>query len=104
MGYGVVFITTSSKKEAEEIAEALVSSGVAACANIIADIKSVFMWRGKKQTCRESLLIIKTKANKFGQLKKKVKKIHSYEVPEIIFLPIVKGDARYLNWIKEVVR
>ena len=71
MGYGVVFITTSSKKEAEEIAEALVSSGAAACVNIIADIKSVFMLRCKKQTCRESLLIVRQRRTNSNSLKRR---------------------------------
>jgi periplasmic divalent cation tolerance protein len=99
MKYIVVFITTSSQAEAERIADSLIGSKLAACVNIIPKIKSIYTWKGKKETSKESLMIIKTRQNLFKKLKEAVKKLHSYEVCEIISLPIEEGNEDYLKWI-----
>lgn len=103
-GFIAVFITAPSYKEAKRIADAIVSGRLAACANIIPGVKSIFKWQGKIETAREALLIVKTKKSKFDKLKKQIKKLHSYKVPEIIALPIISGNAEYLNWIDESIK
>jgi periplasmic divalent cation tolerance protein len=101
MPYLIAFITTSSNKEADLIANSLVESRLAACVNIVPGIKSIYTWKGKKESSRECLLIAKTRKLNFAKLKKHVKSLHSYDVPEIIGIVIDNADKDYLNWIKE---
>lgn len=100
MDYIVVLMTASSLKEARKIADTLVSKRLAACVNVIPDVTSIYIWRQKKESSKEVLLIAKARARNFSRMKQLVRKIHSYEVPEIIALPILKGDAAYLRWIR----
>ena len=100
----VVFITVSSKKEAEKIAASLVKKGLAACVNIIGGVESIFKWKGKIEKADELLLLAKTKKSLFKELRDEVKSLHSYETPEIIALPIVMGDKDYLKWVKDVTK
>jgi periplasmic divalent cation tolerance protein len=95
----VVLVTATSIKEAEKITRALLNKKLAACVNIINNINSYFWWNKKIEKAKETLLIIKTVKKNFAQLKKEIKSIHSYEVPEIIALPIIKGNKNYLDWI-----
>jgi len=99
--YIVVFITTSSYEEARKIADALVVQKKAACVNIVPKVNSLFRWKGKIEDVEESLMVVKTRAELFPDIVSTVKSIHSYEVPEIIALPIVEGNADYLAWLKE---
>jgi len=99
--YLVVFITTSSYEEARKIADALVDLKKAACVNIVPKVNSLFRWKGKIEEAEESLMVVKTRAELFPDVVSTVKSIHSYEVPEIIALPIVEGDPDYLTWLKE---
>ena len=99
MKYIIVLVTAPSKEEAERIADIIIDSKLAACVNINAEIKSIYLWQGKKETSCESLLIIKTTKELFSKLKDTIKKAHSYDTPEIIALPIIEGDKDYLNWI-----
>lgn len=98
----IVFITASNEDEAARIARALVEARLAACVNLIRNIRSVYSWQGKIEDEAEVLMIAKTRRSLFDALSKKVKELHSYTVPEIIALPIVAGSADYLNWLKEV--
>lgn len=98
-----MLITAGSLEEGEKIAGALVEEGLAACCNIIPGIKSVFRWKGKVCKETEVLLMIKSKASIFERLKKRVKKLHSYETPEIIVFSIKDGLKAYLNWIDETL-
>lgn len=100
--YIIVFITASSKKEAMKIANGLVDKKLAACVNIVPNIKSIYTWKGKKEKASEVLLIVKSKREKFKNIVKKVKALHSYSVPEIISIPINNGNKDYLNWIEDV--
>jgi periplasmic divalent cation tolerance protein len=100
--YAVIFVTASSRQEAEAIAQALVADNLAACVSFT-QIHSVYKWQGNVNSEDEWQLIIKTHIDKFPQLEAKVKEIHSYEVPEIIALPIVAGFLPYLNWISEQI-
>jgi periplasmic divalent cation tolerance protein len=97
----VVFVTCGSEEEALKIANALVESRLAACANLVAPIRSIYRWEGKIWDEKEWLLIIKTEKHRFEELEKRVKSLHSYSVPEIISLPIVEGSSAYLDWIRE---
>ncbi len=100
----VIFITASSVEEAEKIGNLLVEERLAACCNIVNSINSIFRWEGK--ICKESevLLIVKSSLALFGDIIEKVKSLHSYEVPEIIALPIISGSGDYLKWIDEEIK
>ncbi len=95
----VILITASSEEEAYKIAELLVNRRKAACVNIVPRVDSLFWWEGKLDSAQESLLIVKTKASLFPEIVGLVKRAHSYEVPEIIALPIITGSEDYLTWL-----
>ena len=99
----VVLITTATEEEAHKIAELLVNQRKAACVNIVSRVNSLFWWQGKLDSAQESLLIIKTKASLLPEIVEIVKRVHSYEVPEIIALPIISGNEDYLRWIDSEV-
>ena len=98
----VVLVTCGSEEEALKIANALVEEHLAACANIISPIRSIYRWEGKIWDEREWLLIIKTQSHLFETLEKKVKSLHSYSVPEIVSLSITDGSSPYLNWLEQM--
>lgn len=100
-GYIVVLITAGSHEEAHRIADALVSQRKAACVNIVPQVNSLFWWEDKIEEDRESLLLVKTRAELFPEVVNVVKAVHSYEVPEIIALPIVEGNPEYLAWLEK---
>ena len=100
----LVSITTSSSEEADRIAKALVQERLAACVNIVPAITSIYRWQGEVHRDSEVLLIAKSRPELFESLAARVKALHSYEVPEIIALPIVAGSKAYLNWIDESVK
>jgi len=101
--YAVVLITAANINEARKIAVATVKERLAACAGIVEKIESLYWWQGKVNKSDEVLLIMKTKMSLAKKLIKKVKSLHSYKVPEIIFLPITTGNPDYLKWIGDVV-
>jgi periplasmic divalent cation tolerance protein len=95
----IVLITAGSEEEAHRIAELLVKEKKAACVNIVPRVDSLFWWEGKLDSAPESLLLVKTKASLFPEIVELVKRTHSYEVPEIIALPIIAGSGDYLKWL-----
>jgi periplasmic divalent cation tolerance protein len=95
----IVLITTGSEEEAHKIAELLTNEKKAACVNIVPGIDSTFWWEGKIDLARESLLLVKTRASLFPEIVELVKRTHSYEVPEIVALPIIAGSEDYLKWL-----
>jgi periplasmic divalent cation tolerance protein len=97
----VVFITAPSMEEGEKIGRYLVENKLAACANILSPITSIFSWEGKICQEKESLVILKSKRDLFERLAEEVKKRHRYSVPEIIALPLVTGSSDYLKWIQQ---
>ena len=99
--YVVVLITAANKKEALALARSLLNLKLAACVNIISNLESFFRWKGKVEKAKEALLIVKTRKEKFSAVVKAVKSMHSYEVPEIISIPITSGFKPYLKWIDE---
>jgi periplasmic divalent cation tolerance protein len=101
--YGVVLVTASSQKEAETIASSLIESQMAACISLL-PINSIYTWQGKIHSASEWQLIIKTDLSLFAQLEQKIRELHSYEVPEIIALPILVGSQPYLQWIYSNVK
>jgi periplasmic divalent cation tolerance protein len=100
----VVLVTCGSEEEAVKIANALVEAHLAACVNLVSPIRSIYRWEGKIWDEKEWLLIIKTQKERFEELEKKVKSLHSYSVPEIISLPILEGSSSYLNWLLEMTQ
>jgi periplasmic divalent cation tolerance protein len=97
----VVLITASGKDEAKRISDKLLTMKKAACVNIIDRVSSHFLWRGRKDSAKESLLIVKSRSCHLDDIIKIVKKIHSYKVPEIIAIPIKGGNRDYLEWIED---
>ena len=97
----VVYVTVGSAEEGERISRALVEERLAACVNRVGGIRSVYRWQGRVEESGEELLIIKTRKDLFDRLKKRVQALHSYEVPEIIVLPILAGNQSYLKWLAE---
>lgn len=95
----VVLITAASLKEAREITGLLLSQRLAACINVVPGVESSFWWKGKIDSAKEILLIIKTVMSRLEALIAAVKQVHSYEVPEIIALPVIGGNEDYLNWL-----
>jgi len=96
----IVFVTTSDNDEAARIAEALVSERLAACVNIVPTIESIYRWEGKVTHDREALMIIKTTDERYPELERRVKHLHSYSTPEVIALRIERGSSDYLEWLR----
>ena len=97
----IVLVTTSNAEEASRIAEVLVSERLAACVNIVPGIESIYRWDGKVTRDHESLMIIKTAAERYDELERRVKELHSYSTPEVIALKIERGSEQYLEWIRD---
>jgi periplasmic divalent cation tolerance protein len=99
--YIIVLITVQKEEEAADIAKDIVAGRLAACANIVRGVRSIYRWKGKMEDEEEVLMVVKTRRALFPELMKRVKELHSYSVPEIIALPIVEGSEEYLGWLKE---
>ncbi len=95
----VVLTTCDSEEEAVELARALVEQKVAACVNILPGVRSVYQWRGKFEDAQEWQLVIKSRRDLFPKLKEAIAAVHSYEVPEVLALPVVDGSESYLSWL-----
>ena len=96
-GYGVVLVTASSQEEGKAIAQALVEAKLAACVTLM-PVHSIYTWQGQVMDEQEWQMVIKTELTQFPVLENKIRELHSYEVPEIIALPIVAGSEPYLQW------
>jgi periplasmic divalent cation tolerance protein len=101
--YGVVLVTTSSQQEGEAIAKALVEARMAACVTLL-PVYSIYTWQERIHSEQEWQMAIKTDLSQFSRLEKKIRELHSYEVPEIIALPILVGSQPYLQWISDNVK
>src|SRR6266576_4919108 len=100
----IVLVTCSTLTEARRIARTVVSRRLAACVNIIlGPAESFYTWNGKLERAREYLLVMKTAAKHLSELEREVQRLHSYEVPEFIALPITEGSKKYLSWLEERV-
>jgi periplasmic divalent cation tolerance protein len=102
--YIMVFVTCKSKLEAEKIAHTLLEEKLIACANLIAPIHSLFHWQGKVEQAEECLMVLKSRFDLFEALADRLKGLHSYEVPEILAVPVVAGSEAYLAWMGEVLK
>ena len=100
----MVFVTCDARDQAETIAGKVVGEGIAACVNILPGIRSCYMWEGKLTWSEELLLVMKTTAARFEDLKKRVLELHSYQVPEIVGVGIDVGLEEYLEWMRSSVR
>ena len=100
----VILITTGTDEEAHKIADELLIQRKAACVSIVPGVSSVFWWQDKLDSEQESLLIVKTRASLLNEIVTLVNEIHSYDVPEVIALPIVGGNQDYLEWIGKEVK
>ncbi|HTZ73220.1 MAG TPA: divalent-cation tolerance protein CutA [Candidatus Aquilonibacter sp.] len=103
-GYIIVLTNCGSAKEARHIARALVEKRLAACVNMLAaPVESVYWWAGKLETAKEITLLIKTSRARYAAVERAIRALHSYEVPEIIAIPITAGWRDYLAWLAESV-
>ncbi|MCR4337705.1 MAG: divalent-cation tolerance protein CutA [Candidatus Omnitrophica bacterium] len=100
----VVFVTAKDQQQARTISQKLLEAKLVACVNIIPAVESWFWWEGKVDQSQEAMMVIKSRRDLFPQIFKVVKAAHSYQVPEIIALPLVEGSAEYLRWIDESVQ
>ena len=95
----IVFNTCGSPEEAERIARALISKRLAACVNLLPAVRSIYRWKGAVEDAQETLLVIKSSRALFEELRAEIEKLHSYEVAEVIAIPIVDGSEAYLEWL-----
>ena len=101
----LVLVTCANLREARSIANSTVRKRLAACVNIVqGPVESIYQWKGKVESARELLLVVKTTAKLLPQLEREVRRLHSYEVPEFLVLPVVAGSQKYLAWISDSVR
>jgi periplasmic divalent cation tolerance protein len=100
----IALVTTASKAEAEKISQNLLEANLVACVNIVGPVVSHFHWGEKVEKAEEFLLLMKSRSDLFEKLSQAVVALHSYEVPEIIALPIVAGSKAYMNWLAASLR
>ncbi len=104
MTYGILLVTCPNFKLADRISESLLKKKLIACANILPAIKSKYWWKGKLEKHSEVLLILKTKSSLHPKIEREIKRLHSYDAPEIIFIKIDKANKDYSNWISDVTK
>jgi len=100
----MIYVTTSSREEALRIGRDVVADRLAACANVLPGITSVFRWQGDVQEDRETAMILKTRSDLVERLTARVKELHSYDCPCVVALPITDGNPDFLRWIVEETR
>jgi periplasmic divalent cation tolerance protein len=99
----IVFVSCESKEQAETIAQAVVTEKLAACVTVLPGVRSCYVWERKLTWSDEILLLVKTTRGRFDQLQDRIKSLHSYDVPEIVAVPIVDAFERYIAWIDQSV-
>jgi periplasmic divalent cation tolerance protein len=100
----VVLTTCADENEAEKLARALLDDRLAACVSVIPRMRSFYHWKGAIESADECLLLIKSSRESFEALSATLRKLHSYEVPEVLALPVVDGEPNYLNWLESNIR
>ena len=101
----IVLVTTcESAAEADKIASALIEHLLAACVNILPAVSSVYRWKGSVERASEIILLIKTSRPLLAQVQAEIERLHSYELPELIALPVIDGSERYLEWLDQSLR
>lgn len=101
--YIQIMTATETKEEAQKIAQSLVKQKLAACVQIIGSIESTYRWKGNVENAQEWLCLIKTRDDLYNKVETAIKKLHSYETPEIVALQITKGSKEYLRWLDETL-
>ena len=99
----IVFVTCESKEQAESIAQTVVTEKLAACVNVLPGVRSCYVWERKLTWSDEILLLVKTTRGRFDQLQDRIKELHSYDVPEILGVPIEDAFEKYIAWIDQSV-
>jgi len=103
--FRLVLVTCASLAESRKIAHAVVTKRLAACVNILtAPVESLYTWKGKLERSREHLLLIKTTTKRLKALEREVLRLHSYETPEFLVLPVSAGSSAYLYWLREALK
>ena len=103
--YRAVLVTCATLKEARRISRRVVGRRLAACVNVtLSPVESFYTWKGKLEKTREYLLVMKTMVKRLAELEREVKRLHSYDVPEFIALPITEGSNDYLAWLQGSVK
>jgi len=100
----IIIVTCGSGKEARAIANYLLEERLVACANIMPGVQSKFWWEGRIDHQEEVVMFLKTRGCNFSQVERQIKRFHSYDVPEIVAVPVIKGSRPYLNWLKQTVK
>jgi periplasmic divalent cation tolerance protein len=100
----VVFVTVGGREEAERIAGTVVTEKLAACVNVVPAVRSCYVWEGKLTWSEEVLLVVKTTRGGYGELETRIRELHSYDVPEIIAMPVERGLEKYLEWVQQSVK
>ena len=99
-----VFTTTDKKEEAEKITKVLIGKRLAACVQIVGPIESTYWWNGNIETAKEWLILIKSEKRLYKEIERVIKENHSYQVPEILAVPVIAGNPDYLRWLKNELR
>ena len=100
----VVLSTCADREEADRLARTLVESGLAACVSVIPQISSYYRWKGALECSEEYLLLMKSSRELFGELRRRLETAHSYELPEVLAIPVLDGSPNYLNWLQGELR
>ncbi|MDH5770045.1 MAG: divalent-cation tolerance protein CutA [Candidatus Bathyarchaeota archaeon] len=105
MGEYIQVITTfGNKEEAEKISQIVVEKRLAGCAQVIGPITSIYWWKGKIERAEEWLCLIKSQADLYQELESTILQVHSYENPEILAMPIIRGSKSYLSWLESELK
>lgn len=99
----IVLVTTPNTAEASRLANALITERLAACVNIVPLIESIYRWEGEVKRDSEALMIIKTTNDRYAEVERRVKELHSYSTPEVIAIEIERGSEEYLSWLRQSV-
>jgi periplasmic divalent cation tolerance protein len=100
----VVLVTAGSADEAARIGRTLVEERLAACVNVVGPMRSIYRWEGAVEEAEEHLLVVKARRADLGALDARVRALHSYDVPEVLGLPVTGGSARYFEWLDEATK
>ena len=103
-GFQLVLTTTDSEALAERLAHELVERGLAACVNVVGPVQSVYRWEGEVIRSEERLLLAKTRVDRFQQVASLIRELHTYDVPEVLAIPLADGEPHYLGWLAESLR
>jgi periplasmic divalent cation tolerance protein len=99
----IVFVTVPGLREGSRISRAILTSRLAACVNVIPGVQSMYKWKGKIVREKEAMLVMKTTRLRYRKLEQKIKKLHPYEVPEVIAIPLICGSSQYIEWVTREV-